>query len=106
MVRDALDHHRLAALEARFKADLEHHFVKQPFSEIIHSDFVAFDAPQEAGRLSQRWLDPAPRSAFALTARGTYFRRMAWKARRWHVGHMSLQVGSIHLRLPPDPPTA
>ncbi|SEJ51485.1 hypothetical protein SAMN04487997_0069 [Frateuria terrea] len=79
MVRDALDHHRLAALEARFKADLERHFVKQPFSEIIHSDFVAFDASQEAGRLSQRWLDQAPHSAFALTARGTT--SAAWPGR-------------------------
>lgn len=80
-VREALDRHALAGLEARFKADLERHFVKDGFSEVIHRDLRAFDASQEAGRLSQRWVEQSPHSAYALAARGWYFRRMAMKAR-------------------------
>lgn len=81
MVRDALDQHALPGLEARFKSDLDRHFVKEGFSEVIHRDFGAFDASQASGQLTQRWLEQAPHSAYALTARGMYFREMAWKAR-------------------------
>lgn len=81
MLREALDHHALPELEARFKADLDRHFVKNGFSEIIHRDFHAFDESQESGQLTQRWLEQAPHSPYALTARGMYFRHMAWKAR-------------------------
>jgi tetratricopeptide (TPR) repeat protein len=81
MLREALDKHTLPALEERYKADLERHFVKDGFSEIIHKDFEIFDASQEAGQLTQRWLEQAPHSAYALVARATYFDAMAAKAR-------------------------
>lgn len=81
MLREALDKHALSALEARYKADLERHFAKDGFSEIIHKDFEIFDASQESGQLTQRWLEQTPHSAYALVARATYFDAMAGKAR-------------------------
>lgn len=81
MVREALDNHALAGLEARFKADLDRHFAREGFSEVIHRDFEAFDASREADQLSRRWLKESPHSAYALTARGEYLRRMATEAR-------------------------
>lgn len=81
MVRQALDKHALIGLEARFKADLDRHFAKEDFSEIIHRDFDSFDDSQEAGQLSQQWLEQSPHSAYALTARGEYFRHRATTAR-------------------------
>ncbi|WP_439699733.1 tetratricopeptide repeat protein [Frateuria sp. GZRR33] len=81
MVRQALDSHAADSLEARFRADLERHFVKDRFSEIIHRDFAVFDASQASGQLTQRWLEQAPHSAYALTARGIYFGHMGMKAR-------------------------
>ena len=81
----ALDTHlregTLAALDAQLRADLERHYSDTDFSENIHTHFFAFDASEEAGRLTQAWLDAAPDSPFAHTARGHWNKRMAGKAR-------------------------
>lgn len=81
IVRDHLTRGALAELDGRFKADLERHFSKDRFSEIIHRDFNRFDASQASGQVSQQWLALAPQSPYALTARASYFRAMAAKAR-------------------------
>jgi hypothetical protein len=80
-VRGYLDRHALAALDARFKSDLDRHFSKSDFSEIIHFDLQSFDGSVTAGQLSLRWIELAPKSPYALAARGEYFRSMASKAR-------------------------
>lgn len=84
-VRGYLDRNAFAELDARFKADLDRHFSKDDFSEVIHRDFDGFDASVASGQLSMRWIETAPRSPYALTARGEYFLAMARKARggRW-----------------------
>lgn len=80
-VRGYLDRDAFAELDARFKADLDRHFSKDDFSEVIHRDFDGFDASVASGQLSMRWIEKAPRSPYALTARGEYFLAMARKAR-------------------------
>jgi hypothetical protein len=80
-VRGYLDRNAIAELDARFKADLDRHFSKDHFSEIIHRDFDEFGDSVESGQLSMRWVEKAPASPYALTARGQYFLAMAAKAR-------------------------
>ena len=70
-----------AELDKRFAADLNRHFSDQEFSEVIHRDYDAFDSSYEAGRDSKIWLEKAPRSAFALAARGVFYRAQAKAAR-------------------------
>jgi tetratricopeptide (TPR) repeat protein len=79
--RALLDRGALAELDALYAADLEKHFSDTAFSEVIHRDFDDFDASYDAGRFTKDWLDKAPTSAFALSARGDYYRAMAWQAR-------------------------
>ncbi len=80
-VQDLLDRDAVSGIDALFAADLERHFSATGFSEAIHSDFHAFDASYEAGRLTKAWLDKAPGSAYGQAARASYYRRMAWQAR-------------------------
>ena len=80
-VRGYLDRHTIAQLDARFKSDLDRHFSKSDFSEIIHADLAIFDGSVTAGQLSLRWVEMAPKSPYALAARGEYFWAMASKAR-------------------------
>lgn len=80
-VRGYLDRHAVTQLDARFKSDLDRHFSKNDFSEIIHADLAIFDSSVTAGQLSLRWIEMAPKSPYALAARGEYFRYMASKAR-------------------------
>jgi tetratricopeptide (TPR) repeat protein len=76
-----LDRGAVAELDALYAADLEKHFSATAFSEVIHRDFDDFDASYDAGRFTKDWLDKAPTSAYALSARGDYYRAMAWQAR-------------------------
>ena len=78
---ELVDRGAVAELDALFAADLERHFSETDFSEVIHSDFEAFDASYEAGHLTKLWLDKAPTSAYALAARAVYYREMAWQSR-------------------------
>ncbi|MDW2982318.1 DUF4034 domain-containing protein [Rhodanobacter sp. KK11] len=80
-VRGYLDRDAITELDARFKADLDRHFSKDRFSEVIHRDFEGFDDSVASGQLSMRWVEMAPASPYALTARGQYFLAMASKAR-------------------------
>ena len=70
-----------AELEARFRADLDKHYVKREPSEVIHRAFEVFDGSAESNRLSKAWLDSAPESGFALAARGAHYVGSAWEAR-------------------------
>jgi TonB family protein len=67
-------------LEELYHRDLERHFTRFGFSEVIHRDFAQFDGSEDAGRLSASWLAKAPRSPFAHAARGTHLAAQAWKA--------------------------
>lgn len=76
-----LDRGDVAGLEALFRKDLDRHFSKSEFSEVIHKDFESIDADDASERLTARWLAASPGSAFAHMARGYYFQTMAWRAR-------------------------
>lgn len=80
-IKQYVEADQLAELDALFRTDLERHFVKEGFSEVIHRDFAAIDDSYDSGRLTQRWLEKAPKSPFALTARALFYRHMAGKAR-------------------------
>lgn len=80
-VQALLDRDAIPEIDALFAADLERHFSDTGFSEAIHSDFDAFQASYETGRLTKAWLDKAPGSAYAQAARASYYRHMAWQAR-------------------------
>ncbi|MFA6984675.1 MAG: DUF4034 domain-containing protein [Arenimonas sp.] len=68
-------------LDALFAADLARHFSEDDFSEAIHRDFDDFSKTYAAGKFTKEWLEKAPNSAFALTARAVYYRSMANEAR-------------------------
>jgi tetratricopeptide (TPR) repeat protein len=87
-IKDHMARGAFAELDALYKADLDRHFSKTGFSEAIHADFNAFDALEdkdELDRITRTWLDKAPQSPYALTARGLFFRDKAATARgkRW-----------------------
>lgn len=79
--REMFDRGELENLDALFAADLERHFSKENFSEVIHRDFDDFESNYEAGKFTKQWLEKAPESAYALAARATYYANMAWEAR-------------------------
>lgn len=74
-------HGATAELDALYAADLERHFSQENFSEVIHRDFDDFDESYAAGKFTKDWLEKAPNSAFALTARANHYRSMANDAR-------------------------
>ena len=85
-VRALLDSGDTAQLEARYTADLERHFAREP-SEAIHRDFDDFDASDAADDVSERWLAAVPFSAYAHMARARHL----------------LELGSVPAPLrPPD----
>lgn len=79
-VEGYLDRGELAALDAVFEALLAAHF-SEAGSEEIHVAIEAFDQSEEAGRISGRWLELAPRSPYALLARANHYKDAAWDAR-------------------------
>jgi tetratricopeptide (TPR) repeat protein len=81
MVKGYLERNDYDGLDALFQADLAKHFSKENFRETIHRDFDGFDGSPESNRVSRLWLDKAPKSAFALAARGTHLGNEAWKER-------------------------
>jgi tetratricopeptide (TPR) repeat protein len=76
-----LDRGATAELDALFAKDLARHFSKTDFSEVIHSDVESIDESEQSNKLTQRWLEKAPNSPFALTLRAQYFRKMARSVR-------------------------
>jgi hypothetical protein len=75
--RDELD-----GIDDKVEALLETHFTKDDGSEDIHVFYRQFESPSEqANRVSARWLSAAPKSPYAMLARGMYLREQAWKAR-------------------------
>lgn len=76
-----LDRGATAELDALFARDLERHFSKTDFSEVIHADFNPIDASEASDQLTERWLKMAPESAFARMARARYLRVMAGEVR-------------------------
>lgn len=72
----------LAGLNAALDAQLARHFLPEPqFHEAIHYIFDTIRADERSNELTSRWLRLAPEDAYALLARASYYRRMAWKAR-------------------------
>jgi tetratricopeptide (TPR) repeat protein len=80
-IKARIDHGDVAGLDATFKALLDRHFSKTDFSEHIHKAFDLIGTDEESARVSKRWLELAPDSAYAMTARAEYLRLMGWKAR-------------------------
>lgn len=80
-----IDGGTVAALDALYRRDLERHFSKDDFSEIIHRDFQQFGGDEETERLTASWLKQAPDSPFAHLFRGAYLADLASTARggRW-----------------------
>lgn len=81
VVDDHIGRGAYAELDTLYRRDLERHFSKDNFSEIIHRDFESFDASDKANALTQQWIDNAPESPFANAARGEYLRAVARKVR-------------------------
>lgn len=80
-IQQRLDANDTAGLDALIRAMLDRHFSESDFSEAVHAPFALFDSSYEAGRLSKLWLDKAPDSPFALTARASFYESMSWSAR-------------------------
>ncbi len=80
-IKARLDANDLTGLEAIFRKLQERHFSDTDFSEHIHSALELFGGSYEAGAISKRWLDAAPDSPFAMTARAEFYRHMGWAAR-------------------------
>lgn len=80
-VRALLDKGALDELDGLYRRDLDRHFSSTDFSEVIHRDFHMFDAGDDAAELSRLWLEKAPRSGFALAARGKHLMHLAFKRR-------------------------
>lgn len=71
-----------AGLDQRLDAYLQRHFSDADFGEDIHYVFRQFrDTDGEADRVSARWLERQPDSAYANLARASYYRYSAWAAR-------------------------
>jgi hypothetical protein len=81
-VETMIERGELKELDGKVEALLEAHFAKNDPNEDIHVFYRQFESPSEqADRLSSRWLSAAPKSAYAMLARGMYLREQAWKAR-------------------------
>lgn len=78
---------RVAELEALLAARFKGHGRAHHPDESVHRFFHAFtwgaDTPQgrDADRITQRWLELSPGSAFALVARATVLKTRGWAAR-------------------------
>jgi tetratricopeptide (TPR) repeat protein len=80
-LRTRIEAKDFAGIEEHYRALQERHFSESDFSEHIHQAFNIFDSSYDAGALSKRWLDAAPDSPFAMTARADFYRNMGWAAR-------------------------
>lgn len=81
-VEALIERGELDGLDDKVEALLQAHFSKNDFSEDIHAFYRKFESSGvEADRVSARWLSSAPKSPYAMLARGMYLREQAWKAR-------------------------
>lgn len=72
----------VAGLETRLDAYLARHFSRADHGEDIHFVFDHFSvANEQVDRISAKWLEMLPDSAYANLARGQYYRNLAWKSR-------------------------
>ena len=67
----------IAGLEARLRQDLDRHFDPAQPGEDIHRDFASIGWARADDAMTRRWLELAPDSAFALAARGHFWRNVA-----------------------------
>lgn len=78
-----LDGGKVAELEALVDASQQRHFSDADFGEDVHEIFNrdVFDASPESDRITAKWLQLAPHSAYANLARGSFLSSSAWEAR-------------------------
>lgn len=80
-IKQRLDAGDIAGIESIFRRLQDRHSSDTDFSEHIHTALELFNASYEAGVVSKRWLEAAPDSPFAMTARAEFYRTMGWAAR-------------------------
>ncbi|MDI9239567.1 DUF4034 domain-containing protein [Lysobacter sp. LF1] len=68
-------------LDRRFAAALDAHYQDPAQRDQVFVAFKVFDGSARAGKVAERWLEAAPRSAFANAAAGTHYSERGWKAR-------------------------
>lgn len=78
-----LDGGKVVELEALARASQQRHASRDDFSEDIHRLFSSkfFDASPQSDRVTAKWLQLAPGSAYANLARGNFLSAAAWEAR-------------------------
>ncbi len=78
-----IDAGKVVELEARLGARLQRHFDEREPGEDIHDvfNYGLFEPDAESDRVTAKWLELAPQSAFAHLARGRFLSRSAWVAR-------------------------
>jgi tetratricopeptide (TPR) repeat protein len=81
LIEDHIRHGTYASLDAIFMADLERHFSKTDFSEDIHYDYDQIQPDARTELATRNWLDKDAQSAYALSARASYFRKAGERAR-------------------------
>jgi tetratricopeptide (TPR) repeat protein len=79
-IRSYVNANDIAGLEAILRKLLDRHFSESDFSEGIHAA-LAMPSGAESNRVTKRWLELAPHSAYAMTARAEYFKQTGWTAR-------------------------
>jgi tetratricopeptide (TPR) repeat protein len=76
-----LDSGDLAKLEGLMDAGLQRHFSEQGFNDDIDNAFDVFVASPESDRVTAKWLELAPQSAYAHLARAMFLSNSGWAAR-------------------------
>ncbi len=76
-----LDSGKFTELEGLMDAGLQRHFSEQGFNDDIDNAFDVFVASAESDRVTSKWLELNPRSAYAHLARAMFLSNSGWAAR-------------------------
>jgi tetratricopeptide (TPR) repeat protein len=76
-----IDGGKVAELEGLMDAGLQRHFSEQDFNEDIDNAFDVFVASPESDRVTAKWLELSPDSAYAHLSRAVFLTNSGWQAR-------------------------